>query len=236
MKNMIKRFFQTAILLSLAVGCTHQPTVQEISQKHETAAEHGRQKFSDELVAGNAAWYVTSAAALKGLNVETGLPEQLVSSSADEPMVDDFVKGHNDAILNYMAQNGPIPGSFKRYENDLAHQAAYFEAHQVEKPDTLKIGGSPVSSPDGMYSLSLRASGRTSATITTSSVQLVVSGPGGEHQSPAPAGATGNSADVLFGETGSNLAFTKWSGGGQAIYAAIDLRNGRWLVVQNGSK
>ena len=230
---MTKRFFTTAILLTLAVGCTHQPTVQEVAQKHQDAAEHGRNKFSDELVQGNVTWYVTSTRSLSGLNANTGLPEQLVTPSADEPLLDDFVKGHNDAILNYISQNGVIPGSFKRYENDLGDLAAYFDAHQVERPATLKIGAGSISTPDGSSSLSLRSSGRTTAAISTSNVQLVVSGSGGEHQAPAPAGATGDSVDILFGPTGSNLAFTKWGGN---IYAALDLRSGRWLVVQNGKK
>jgi hypothetical protein len=231
---MIKRFLQTAILLSLAAGCAHQPTVQEVSQKHEAAADHGRAKFSDELVQGNVAWYVTNGGALTGFNVETGLPEQLIGATADEPMIDDFVKAHNDAILNYVVQNGAIPGSFKGYVNQLEHQAAYFDMHQSEKPQTLKISGEPVTSPDGTYTLTLRASGATSAQITTGVSQLVIAGPNGEHQSPAPVGAAGGSAEVLFASAGSNLAFTRWAGNGQAIYAAIDLRNGRWLVVQNG--
>ena len=230
---MMKRFLQTAVLLSLAIGCTHQPTVQEVAQKHEAAADHGRAKFSHELVQGNVTWYVTSVRSLAGLNEETGLPEQLITPTADEPMVDDFVKGHNEAIVNYISQNGAIPGSFKRYEDALDHQSAYFEAHQVERPATLKIGEGSISTPDGLYSLALRNSGRTTAQISTSSVQLVVSGSGAEHQAPAPSGASGDSIEVLFGPTGSNLAFTKWGGG---IYAALDLRNGRWLAVQNGTK
>ena len=233
---MTTRFVQIAILLTLAAGCAHEPTVQEVAQKHDAAADHGRRKFSDELVQGNVAWYVTSSAALTGFNAQTGLPEQLIGATPDEPMIDDFVKAHNGAVLNYIGQSGAIPGSFKAYVNQITHQATYFEMHQGDKPQTLKIGGAPVQSPDGSYGLSLRASGATSAQITTGSSQLVVAGPGGEHQSPAPAGASGGTAEVLFAAAGSNLAFTRWPGGGQPIYAALDLRNGRWLAVQNGAR
>jgi hypothetical protein len=231
---MIKRLYLTAIFLSLTAGCAHEPTVQEVHQKQEAAADRGRAKFSDELVAGNVAWYVTNSGALTGFNRQTGLPEQLIGATTDEPMIDDFVKAHNDAILNYITQSGPIPGSFKGYVNQLDHQAIYFDTHQSDGVQTLKLGGESLHSPDGAYALSLRASGATLAQITTAGSQLVITGPGGEHQSPAPSGTAGGTADVLFAPAGSNLAFTRWPGSGQPIYAALDLRNGRWLVVQNG--
>ena len=230
---MINRILPTAIMLLCVVGCAHQPTAQEVQQTRDAAVTRGRARFNDELVRGNVTWYVTNGADLTGFNAATGLPEQLVSASTDEPMIEDLVKGHNQAVLDYLHSNGAVPGSFKPFVNQLQHQSTYFEMHQNEGVQTIKIGGDAAHSPGGIFTVTLRASGATGALITTAGPQIVVSGPDGDHQSPAPAGANGSSADVLFAPAGSNLAFTRWAAGAAPIYAALDLKNGRWLVAQH---
>jgi len=58
-----------------------------------------------------------------------------------------------------------------------------------------------------------------------------------QNETAIPAGASEPTAEVLFGPIGSDLAFTRWpTNAGEPIYAAIDLRDGRWLVVQRGQK
>lgn len=222
-----------ALMLALA-GCgPDAPTM--IRQKQSEAAGRGREKFSEELVQKNLTWYVLDNQNFSGFNRQTGLPEQLITGGGVvDPYTTDFVRGHNEAILKYIADNGPVPGSFKAWEPQLYHQSAYFDMRQDEHPQTLRIGGPPVKSPDGQYALTLQSSGASGALITRSPFQVVVFTPAAQHQTASPAGVTQASADVLFGPPGSDLAFTRWPAAGKPVYAALDLRDGRWLVVQTG--
>jgi hypothetical protein len=224
-----------ALLLSLA-GCGHD-TPAEVHQKQEAAADRGRAKFSEELAQKNLTWYVTAGGNFTGFDRNTGLPEQLVTSTGTvEPYSADFIRGHNDAILNYIASNGPVPGSFKPWENQLYHQAIYFDMHRDQRPQQLRVGGAPARSDDGQYTLLLQPSGATGNQITNSAFQLSVLTAAGEHATGPPAGISEPAAEVLFGPAGSDLAFTRWPSAGQPIYAALDLRDGRWLVVQSGQQ
>jgi hypothetical protein len=222
------------VLLGIASGCAHQVTPEEIHAKSEQSAANGRDKFHEEMVQKNVTWYVYGGQPFTGFNRATGLPEQLISSGPAEFQNADFAKGHNDAILSYMATDGLVPGSFTPWENDLYHQASFFETHSDQKPMSLKAG-QPVTSPGGKYTLSIERSGASSSPITQSAYQLSVHGPDGAHQSATPAGASEPTAEVLFGPNGSDIAFTRWpSTGGQPVYAAVNLRDGRYLVVQHG--
>jgi hypothetical protein len=215
-----------AILLSgvCAAGCAHKPTPEEIKAKSEQAAGNGRSRFYEELSQRNVTWYVPGQTST-GFNAETGLPEQPVSTLPPDMRGADFVKAHNDAVLEYMRDNGPIPGSFFPWENDLFHQASFWTARGDQQPQTLRPG-QPVTSPGGQYTLTLQGSGTP---------QILVQSDAGQKQSPAPAGASEPTADVLFGPSGSDLAFTRWPGG-EPVYAAMNLRDGHWVVVQHGGR
>src|SRR6185312_15617083 len=159
------------ILLSIVAGCAHQVTPEEIHAKAEQSSANGRDKFYEELVQKNVTWYVYGGQAFTGFNRATGLPEQMISSGPAEYQNADFARGHNDAILSYMATNGLVPGSFTRWENDLYHQASYFETHRDQQPMTLKVG-QPVTAPGGKYVLSIERSGAAKGPITQSAYQL----------------------------------------------------------------
>jgi hypothetical protein len=219
-------------LLLALVGCQHD-TPEAIHQKQAEAAGRGRDKFSEELVQKNLTWYVPAGSNFTGFDRNSGLPEQLITGSGVvDPYTADFIRGHNDAILQYIATNGPVPGSFKPWEAQLYHQAAYFDMHQDEQPQKLRAGGAPVKSPDGRYTLVLQPSGGTGSLITRSPFELVTITATGQHAAAPPVGASEASADVLFGPSGSDLAFTRWTAAGHPVYGALDLRDGRWLVVQ----
>ncbi|HEY8750659.1 MAG TPA: hypothetical protein VIM11_21925 [Tepidisphaeraceae bacterium] len=218
--NPLKLRIGIALLTIVVTGCAHQTTPEEARAKSEQSIASGRDKFYEELVQKNVTWYVTGGQKSTGFNRETGLPEQTVSADAE------FVKSHNGAIRSYIAANGPVPGSFLPWESSLFDQAGYFKAHSDEQPAQLKEGNAINST---QYTLSIARAGKGS--------QLIVEGPGGKHQVAAPAGASEPTADVLFGPGGSDLAFTRWPGaGGEAVYAAVNLRNGTYVVVQRGAK
>jgi hypothetical protein len=228
--NRSKRMMAIALGLGLAAGCAHQVTPEEARAKTEQAMASGRDKFYEELAQKNVTWYVLGGQTSTGYNRQTGLPEQMIPSGGGETQNAGYVKSHNDAILNYISTNGPIPGSFGAYESSLFDQAGYFKSHSDEQPLQLK-DGNPITSPDGQYTLSIGRPGGATAT------QLMVEGPDGRHQVALPAGASEPSAEVLFGPAGSDLAFTRWPGaGGELVYAALNFRNGKYLVVQRGGK
>jgi len=77
-------------------------------------------------------------------------------------------------------------------------------------------------------------SGGSGSLITRSAFELSVLTAGAQHSTSPPAGVTQATADVLFGPSDSDLAFTRWPGAGQPIYAALNLRRAQWLVVQSG--
>lgn len=224
-------------LVSCLAGCTPKPDPQVVArQRSEQAAARGREKFNDELVQKNVTWYVGPGQSFSGFDANTGLPEQAITAGVDETASPDFVRAHNEAVLKYMAQNGPVPGSFKAFENNIDHQAIYFDLHKDEQPQALRTGV-PLRSPGGDYTLVVQRSGASLSPITQSPYQLIVLGPTGRKETAVPAGASEPNAEVLFAPAGSDLAFTRWpSNGGQTIYAALDLRDGRWLVVQRGQK
>jgi len=223
------------LILAVAAGCAHD-TPAEIRQKSEAAAARGRDKFREELVQKNVTWYVYGGKPFNGFDRETGLPEQSVTSNLDDPVNQDFARGHNEAIVDYMSHNGPVPGSFKPWENNLYHQSIYFDLHKDEQPQQLRVGV-PIKSLDGQYSLVLQRSGASKSPITQSPYQVMVFSPAGQNETTTPAGASEPTAEVLFGPGGSDLAFTRWpTTAGEPIYAALNLRDGRWLVVQRGQK
>lgn len=213
-------------MLLLMVGC-RQDSPEAVRQKQQGAAARGREKFEEELVQKKLTWYVYGGQSAGGFNQQTGLPEQVVSTmnSQGSDLTPDYVRAHNDAILQYMSQNGTVPGSFKPWEPQLYNPSVYFNLHASDVQQ-LKSTGQPVKSPDGQYTLIVQSvNGKISVSIIT---------PEGQREVGAPAGVTVASADVLFGPSGSDLAFTRWPGTPQPIYAALDLRDGRWLAVQNG--
>jgi hypothetical protein len=214
-------------------GCRHD-TPEEIHQRQTDAVSRGRDRFSEELVQRDVTWYVPAGSNFTGFDAGTGLPQQFINSSGIvDPFSADFIRGHNDAILQYIAANGPVPGSFKAWEPQLFHQAVYFEMHKDEI-QKVASGSPPVKSPDGQYTLVIVPSGGSGSLITRSPVELSVLTAGEQHSTAPPAGVTQASADVLFGPNGSDLAFTRWPGAGQPIYAALNLRRAQWLVVQSG--
>jgi hypothetical protein len=226
---MIRTMLPVAILTlgMCAGGCAHKVTPEEIRAKSQQLAGNGRSRFYEELAERNVTWYVSGAPTSAGFNAETGLPEQPVSSLPAGMQSSEFVKAHNDAVLEYIRDNGPIPGSFLPWENDLFHQAAYWSAHADQLPQALRPG-QPVSSPGGQYTLTLQDSG---------GAQILIQSESGQKRSAAPAGAAEPTADVIFGPPGSDLAYTRWpAGGGESIYAAMNLRDGRWIVVQRGGR
>jgi hypothetical protein len=221
-------------LLLVLPGCRHD-SPEEIHQKQMDAASRGRDRFSEELVQKNVTWYVPAGSNFTGFDANTGLPEQLISSTGlVDPFNSEFIRGHNDAILQYISVNGPVPGSFKPWVAQLYHQPAYFDLHKDESPQKLSAGAPPVKSPDGQYTLVIVPSGGSGNLITRTPYELSVLTASGQHSAPPPAGVSEPSAEVLFGPNGSDLAFTRWPGAGQPIYAALNLRTGQWLVVQSG--
>ena len=214
-------------------GCKHD-TPEEVHQKQLDAVARGRDQFSQELVQKNVSWYVPAGGSFTGFDANTGLPEQLISSSGIvDPFSADFVRGHNDAILQYISANGPVPGSFKAWEPQLFHQGAYFDMHRDEV-QKLSRGAAPVKSADGQYTLVIVPSGGSGSLITQSAFEVSVLTPGSQRSTSPPAGVSSDSAEVLFGPSGSDVAFTRWPGSGQPVYAAMNLRTGQWLAVQTG--
>jgi hypothetical protein len=227
-----KLLISIACLLLVSAGCAHQVTPEEIRAKSDQAAARGRDKFGEELVQKNVTWYVVNGQSFTGFDRNSGLPEQLMGSGTGDALNSEFARGHNEAVLEYIANNGIVPGSFKPWENNLFHQAVYFDLHADQKPATLRPGVT-VTSPGGDYTLLLQKSGTGGG--STSGYQVVVSDLSGQHQTAPPAGASEASGEVLFGPGGSDLAFTRWpSAGGEPVYGAMNLRDGRWLVVQRG--
>lgn len=216
-----RRTLVVIAMLLLMMGC-RENTPEQVRQKQEDAAARGREKFEEELVQRKLTWYVYSGQSGGGFNQQTGLPEQSISpmTSNGSDVTADFVRAHNDAILRYMSENGTVPGSFRPWEAQLFNQSVQFNLHAADVQQ-LKQGGLPVTSPGGQYALVLQSS---AISITT---------PDGQKQVGAPAGATASSVDILFGPSGSDLAFTRWPGS-QPVYAALDLRDGRWLVIRHG--
>ena len=224
------------VLCVAAAGCAAHDSPAEVRQKSEQAAARGQDKFNEELVTKSVTWYVGGGQPFSGFDAQSGLPEQAMSTGLADPFSADFVRGHNAAILKYMAQNGPVPGSFKPWENNLYHQAVYFDLHKDEQPQRMRLG-IPIKSLDGQYTLVLQRSGASKSPITQSPFQLMVFSPAGQNETTIPAGASEPAAEVLFGPNGSDLAFTRWpASAGEPIYGALDLRDGRWLVVQRGSR
>jgi len=224
----MNRFKLLIAIVSLglcACGCAHKVTQAEIEAKAAQTANNGRSRFYEELAQRNVVWYGSGS----GFNVETGLPEVAVSSLPADMQSAEFVRAHNDAILDYIRTNAALPGSFLPWENDLTHQAAFWGRQGTDQPQTVKLDA-PVMF--GEYTLALQKSG-----AGQSAFQFNVQGPSGQTHSPSPAGATEPSVDVVFGPSGSDLLFTRWpAGGGEPVYAAMNLRDGKWLVVQQGQR
>jgi len=217
-------------LSAWAAGCAHNPTPEEIKAKSEQAAGDGRSRFYEELSQRNVTWYVPGQTST-GFNAETGLPEQPVSTlNRRKCGAPDFVKAHNDAILEYMRDNGPIPRLVLSVGNDLFH------TRRRSGPPTET--GSPKPSarpardlaPGGQYTLTFQISVRAAAN------------PGaiGRRPEAIPRSLGCDRADgrgALSAPAGADLAYTRWpTGGGEPIYAAMNLRDGRWIVVQHGGR
>jgi hypothetical protein len=227
--NRLKLIIASITLALCAVSCAHKVTQEEIQAKAAQSANNGRSRFYEELAQRNVVWYASGGGSSSGFNAETGLPEVPVSSLPAGMQSADFVKAHNDAVLDYIRTNGSIPGSFLAWENDIFHQSSFWARQSNQEAQTLKLD-SQVMSAD--YTLTLQKAG-----TGASAFQLVVQGPSGQTRAQSPAGATEPSVDVVFGPTGSDLLFTRWSaGGGQVIYAAMNLRDGKWLAVQQGQQ
>jgi len=228
--NRLKLLIATVMLGVCAAGCAHKVTPEEIQAKAEKSANNGRSKFYEEMAQHNVVWYVYGGERFSGFNVQTGLPEVNLSSLPADMQSADFAKAHNDAILEYIQTNGSVPGSFLPWQSDLFHQAAFWSQHAQES-QTVKLDA-PVTSPGGVYSLTLQKGGNGQGAY-----QLSVNGPTANITSSSPPGATEPSVDVVFGPTSSDLLFTRWpSSGGQPVYAAMNLRDGKWLVVQQGQQ
>ena len=224
-----------AAALIVAGGCAHKPDPAVVERQKESAAvDSAKQAFSEELAQGKLAWYVTGTAAPAGFDRQTGLPTRLIPGGAD-PVQAAYARSHNDAILQYMQQYGPPPGSLRQWEPQILNQQAYFEQQaRQQPPQLLKLGGPPVRSPGGDYTLVLQ-NGAASASARGAAGRapgILVFTADAESHVPLPAGVSDASADVLFGPAGSNLAFTRWPAGSPTIYAALDLRSGHWLLVQ----
>src|SRR5579863_10737590 len=93
-------------MLLLMAGCTNKDAPEIVRQKQQDAAARGREKFSEELVQKNLTWYVYGNDPYTGFHRQTGLPEQQITSGPNEPYTADFARAHNDAILQYISQNG----------------------------------------------------------------------------------------------------------------------------------
>lgn len=172
--NRLKLLIAIVSLGLCAVSCAHKPTQQEIEAKAAQTANNGRSRFYEELAQRNVVWYGSGS----GFNVETGLPEVAVSSLPADMQSTEFVKAHNDAILDYIRTNAALPGSFLSWENDLAHQSAFWARQAADQPQTVKLD-SPVMFGD--YTLTLQRSG-----VGQSAFQLNVQGPSGQTHSPSP--------------------------------------------------
>jgi len=212
-----------------AAGCAHNTTPEEIQAQAQQASNNGKSRFYEELAQRNVVWYVSGGQPSPGFNAQTGLPEVMVSSLPANMQGPEFVKAHNDAILQYIQANASIPGSFLPWESDLFHQASFWARQGALDPQTLKPDSQVMS---GDYTLTLQKAGGGQ-----SAFQLVAQGPSGQTRAASPAGATEPSVDVVFGPSGSDLLFTRWpTGGGNPVYAAMNLRDGKWLVVQQGQR
>src|SRR5579864_9443383 len=203
----------SGMLLLSVLGCAHNPTPAEVHQKQEVAASRGREQFSEELAQKNVAWYVYGSEPFTGFNRQAGLPEQKIGMD-DAMDMSGYVRGHNESILQYMSGNGPVPGSFKAWEPQLYNQAIYFAMHQSEA-QPLRIGGARLTSPGGQYTVLIKSSG-------ANAFALMIFTPTGQKDLSAPAGAQVASGELIFGPSGSDLAFTRWPATPQPIYAAVD--------------
>lgn len=228
---------QTSVAIGIVLllaGCTGQPDpAARMRQQQDQAIARGKRAFSEELAQHNLTWYVYGDQTFTGFDRNTGLPEQIVSAGVVDPVDSVFAKAHNDQILEYMARNGPPPGSFKQWEPQLFNQAEYFTRQsRTEPPVQLRVGGPPVKSPDGRYTLVLQWADSSTALITRPGPQLLIVTAQGQHETSAPAGGTDTSAEILFTRENPDLAFTRWLREGKPTYAALDLRAGRWLVIR----
>jgi len=226
--NRLKLLIAIVSLGFCVAGCAHKVTPEEIKAKAEQSANSGRSKFYEELAERKVVWYVYGGERYTGFNVQTGLPEVNLSSLPANMQTTEFAKAHNDAILEYIQNNASVPGSFLPWLSDLFHQAGFWARQQDVQ--TVKLDA-PVTAPGGDYTLTLQRAGSAQGAL-----QLVVKSQAGEVRASSPSGATEPSVDFEFGPTGSDLLFTRWPTGSEPVYAAMNLRDGKWLVVQQGQR
>lgn len=196
------------------------------------AYDSGREAFTQELVQNDVKVYVLPDAPFTGFDRETGQPEQRLTERS--PTQAAFARGHNDALHEYIKEYGPTPGSRKEWEKELFHQVDYFaERSRTEPPLVLQIGAGPIRSSDGKYTLVMQWP-RAGTAGTRPVPQVLVFTADAERAVAPPTGVDAQRAEVFFGPTGSDLAFTRWptSLAKPPVYAALDLRSGNWLVVQ----
>ena len=173
----------------------------------------------------------------------TGLPTKAVAGCMVRPWSQGLQNGHNSVIESHIRQHGPPAYSRAAWSGQISAISRHVESQPASSRVSLSASGAVVRSPDGRFALSL-SSWSCRPGDYCSPPPLVLSQLGGGRTTvtlPTMAFCVSTEVDVVWGETGSDIAFLRFKGaltrfrscvpplGEDVYYAILDLRDGAWL-------
>ena len=121
---------------------------------YKAAYREGREEAEAALKEGRPRLYSHGLLGMSDLDPETGLGVVSLAGCAVTREVLGRTEGNNDRVRGWIKEHGPTPNALVRWADELSDLPAFFAARsKAGAAIPLRIGGPPLTSPDGRFTL-----------------------------------------------------------------------------------